>query len=76
MQAVPVSGAEQDTEARVVKPVPENADASILVIGDPLAVGLSQLTVTRVVDESLGLVRAALTVSGANGLVAGVESIA
>jgi hypothetical protein len=56
MHAVPVSGAEHETDALVVKPDPENAEASILVIGEPLAVGLSQLTVTRVVDESLGFV--------------------
>jgi hypothetical protein len=56
MQAVPVSGAEQETEARVVNPDPENAEASIPVMGDPFAVGLSQLTVTRDVEESLGFV--------------------
>jgi hypothetical protein len=76
MHAVPVSGAEHETVARVVKPAPENADASILVIGDPLELGLVQLTVTCVVVLSDGYVSTAFTVTGAKGLVAGVESIA
>ena len=64
MQAVPVSGAEQETDARVVQLEPEYAEASIPVIGEPFALCPDQETVTRVVDESLGLVSAAFTVVG------------
>jgi hypothetical protein len=76
MQAVPVSGAEHETVARVVKSAPEYADASIPVMGEPFGFWPLQLTVTCVVVLSEGYVSTALTVFGANGFVAGVESIA
>ena len=64
MHAVPVSGAEHETDARVAQLDPEYAEASIPVMGDPFALCPDQETVTRVVDESLGLVREAFTVVG------------